>query len=285
MYLQDTVFVFADNPSVYKRGRGFMKKDRIFFPRTYRHFQVDSRQQALFVVLCIIPVLLLLLFFYPNLTEAISGWVIQLLRTGMPDVALFVGQSDFIPLFGSVHYVAGLPTVYPSFNFSMINLAAALILLWVCFSSKRRGKPLSIYFAMNLLIHLIACIYFAIVPTDFPYTATTYSDLYMKLQVAIWLSFIVIAGLATGLLMTQSVWLRLAAFFSILLYSLVFGFVRYLTFLYIIYAGSILYFPSLFLTLGPFFDFLYLVFLYSVFADIVIKQTSTNEGRSAWQWF
>ena len=259
-------------------------KDRMYYPRTYRRFGSDSKRQILFAVFCMLPVLLLLLFFYPDLTRALSTWVIRLLQPVMPGANLYIQSGELIPLFGSVHYVAGLPTKYPDFNFSIINLGVTFALLWVCFTSKRKGKPLSIYFAMNLLIHLISCIYFAIVPMDFPYTATIHSELYLMVQVGVWITITVISGLVTGFLMVQGVGIRIAAFFCIVAYSLVFGCVRYLAFLYIVYTGSILYMPSLYFTLGPFYDFLYLVFLYSAFADIVINKTNTHKGRASWQW-
>lgn len=260
-------------------------KSKIYYPRTYRHFFADIKKQAVFILLIVTPMLLLLLFGYPELTRILSNLVVQCLNFIVPSPDLAIEQAAYMPVFGEVHYVVMLPTTYPNVNLILINLVITLSALWFFFASKAKGRPVSIYMSMNLLIHLISCIFFLLAADYFPYTAVEYSELYIKQQIGIWLSFIVIAGLITGFLLATSLRMRIAVFFSIILYSFVFGCVRYLTFLIIVYIGSVLYVPILFFMLGPFFDFLYLVFIYCAFVNHIVKKTTKDNPLEVWQWF
>ena len=261
-----------------------VQKAQIYYPRTYRRFKEDYKNQWLFILLCVVPSLILLLAFYPQMTELLSRAVSYCLSEVIPAPLLGVQTSEYIPLLGGVSFVE-LPSVAPTFPFCVANLLVTCGLLWFCFSAKRKGKPLAIFFSIMLLIHLIACIYFSFASDDFPYSASAYSELYMKQQVGIWLSFTVIAGFVTGFMNNGSIPARCLTFFGIMLYSLIFGSVRYLTFLYIIYMASSLYMPVMFFSLGPFFDFLYLVFFYGVFIKYVVHRVNTGERRSVWKWF
>jgi hypothetical protein len=261
-----------------------MKKTQIYYPRTYRHFQSERRRQWLFFLIFVVPCLLILLIFYPEITRVLSAYVIKALSFIMPHEDLNVEYSIYLPIFGGIHYVAALPTTAPTLKFTLLNTAVVLILMWIALTRKHRAKPFFIYIAMNLLFLLLSCIFFIAAPSYFPYSATDYSELYIKLQLGIWLSFIVIAGVVIGFLTVSKMRWRICAFFGIILYSFVFGCVRYLTFLLILYKASILYMATLFFTLGPFFDFLYLVYLYAIFAKHVTTSTNNQEGRALWKW-
>jgi hypothetical protein len=260
-----------------------MKKAQIYYPRTFRHFESEGKRQWFFFLFFVIPTLILFLAIYPELTRILSANVIKALSFVMPHEDLVVESSLYLPIFGGIHYVAALPTNKPSLLFSFINAGIVLLLLWIFLSNKYRRQPVSVYIAMNLLVLLISCIFFIVAPNDFPYTATDYSELYIKLQLGIWLSFIIILGIVIGFLIACNLRWRIFAFFGIMLYSLVFGCARYLTFLLILHKASILYLPTLFFTLGPFFDFLYLVYLYATYAKHIATATS-NEGRALWKW-
>ena len=244
-----------------------MNKTQIYYPRTFRRFKADYKNQWLFVLLCVAPCLLLFLFFYSPLSRLLCQGVQWCLRGVFGDQALSIGYGEYLPAF------------------CLVNLAVTLALLALCFTRRNRGKPLAIYLAIALLIHLISCIYFLLAADFFPYTATQYSELYMKQQVGIWLSFLAIAGFITGFMNNGTLLSRCVTFFGIMVYSFVFGSVRYLVFLFIVSKASSLYMPSMFFTLGPFFDFLYLVYFYGVFVRHVITRVNTGERRSVWEWF
>ncbi len=261
-----------------------MNKTQIYYPRTFRRFKADYKNQWLFVLLCVAPCLLLFLFFYSPLSRLLCQGVQWCLRGVFGDQAISIGYGEYLPVLGGVYYLA-VPNQLPGPAFCLVNLAVTLALLALCFTRRNRGKPLAIYLAIALLIHLISCIYFLLAADFFPYTATQYSELYMKQQVGIWLSFLAIAGFITGFMNNGTLLSRCVTFFGIMVYSFVFGSVRYLVFLFIVSKASSLYMPSMFFTLGPFFDFLYLVYFYGVFVRHVITRVNTGERRSVWEWF
>jgi len=159
------------------------------------------------------------------------------------------------------------------------------MLFLICVLNKRRRLPLAIYFAMNLLVQLFASVYFFLAPGAFPYTISDYSGLYMIQQLCVWLSFIVIAGVTLGLLTVERLGFKTLGFLAIMSYSLVFGSVRYVLFLWLLQTCSILYMPLLFFALGPFSDFLYFVYIYGHINDRMVKRMNTVEGQGKWQWF
>jgi len=118
----------------------------------------------------------------------------------------------------------------------------------------------------------------------FPYTASDYSDLYIKQEVSLWISYLIISGLITGFIGFKDILRKMIVMISIMLYSFLFGIVRYIFFLYVIHEFSILFMPVLFFTLGPFFDFLYFVFFYGIYVDKAVKRYASAKGRGQWEW-
>lgn len=263
-----------------------IQKRQIYFSRAYRHLEPNKKEQWLFLLLFVLPSLILFLIFYTKVSYALSIWVKHALSACIPNSCLGIAYSNFLPVFGGIYYVQ-TQNLLPSDQEVIINLALTIVLLAVgLFSSrnKKGGTPLSIYFAIVLLLHLIACIYFTFAKEFFPYSATKYSELYMLQQVGIWMSFLVLAGLVTGIVGYGRIAGKLLTFLAIIIYSFIFGCVRYLTFLFIVSAASSLYMTTLFFSLGPLYDFLYLVCIYSIFINVQIKHFDQGEGRLKWHW-
>ena len=262
------------------------QKTQIYFARTYRHLKPDNKERWFYLLGCILPCLVLLLSFYTKISYALAVWVKRAFTAFIPESSLGIAFGEFLPFFGGVYYVE-IPIVMPSIQEAAINIAVTLVLLYICFHHVRiskGGTPISIFFCMILLTHLIASIFFMFAKDFFPYSATDFSGLYIKQQVSIWLSLLVLTGLFTGVLGYGSVVGRLITFFGIMVYSFVFGCVRYLAFMYIISTESILYMATLFFTLGPLFDFLYLVSFYGLYINSQIKRFNQGEGRLNWHW-
>lgn len=114
--------------------------------------------------------------------------------------------------------------------------------------------------------------------------ADQFSNLYMKQQIGIWLTFIVLSGLVTGFLGNRGYLYKILTFLATMAYSLVFGVVRYILFLYLLQQFSILYMALMYFVFGPLFDFLYFVGIYSIFANKMVKMYDTGEGREDWEW-
>jgi hypothetical protein len=201
----------------------------------------------------------------------------------MNEEIMRTGYDQFMPFFGGVFYIH-LPGAQPDLKFILINIVVTILLLWFFFSGKRFGHPVSIYFGVALFIHLVSCVFFFFGTSLFPYSATVYSELYVKQQVGIWLCFLLISGLVTALLGTGNVFLRIGTLVGIMAYSFVFGFVRYFVFMYIVSNVSVLYMAALFFALGPFFDFMYLVFIYGMYVEKIIDVYDSDKGRDVWQW-
>lgn len=258
-------------------------KRKIYYARTYRHLAVNKIESVFYLLLLVLPCFLLLLFNYGTVTEWTCDFTMSVLGKHLPDVRLVRESGEFIPMLDAVQMV-GVPTVYPSQNFVLGNLGLVFFLIWMLLHFMKQSNALSIYLILNLLVHVINCIYFLFAGRYFPYSALEFSDLYIKQQVGIWLSFLVIAGLLTGLLGKGMIIRRFLVMAFIMLYSFAVGTVRYIVFLYIIYRYSLLYMAIFFFCLGPFFDFLYLVGIYCFYLNRMIKIYDRNDRLEEWKW-
>lgn len=258
-------------------------KKQIDFARTYRRLTVNKLETTLYLLLFVLPFLILLLLYYSKITYGITQISSYILDGYIPVNSNRVGSSQLLYFFGEVNFLK-MPNVIPDFKFILVNFIVALICLIFCATGKRAGQPLSIFLIMVLLTHLSSCLFFTFFSEYFPYTASDYSELYIKQEVSIWISFVIISGLITGFLGFKGIIRRMITMISIMSYSLVFGIIRYIFFMYVIYKCSILYMAVLFFILGPLFDFLYFVFFYGIYIDESIKRYDSEQGRGQWEW-
>lgn len=258
-------------------------KPKIYYARTYRHLKVKKAESFLYLLLLMLPSLFLLLLSYGTLTEWMCSLAIRVLQKALPGVTILRQSQDFLPVFGGIQMVS-TPTVYPTTGFVLVNLSVTLFLLWLLIGVWRRIAAMSIYLEINLLVFVVNCAYFLFAGSHFPYTAEAYSRLYMAQQVGIWICFLIIAGLLTGFLGTGMLPARVVTVALVMLYSFVFGAVRYVLFLYILYRFSVLYMALFFFCLGPFFDFLYLVCICGGYLNHITKTYEKKGGREMWEW-
>lgn len=260
------------------------KKETIFYARTYRHLDRDLKRQLAFVLLLVLPAVVLYLLFYRHVTYAVSSWASGVLAEALgAQEAYPIGAHEYIPFFGPVSYVA-LDSSLPSMPLVLGTAFACLALCVVLTLKPVRGLPVSIFLLFGVGVQLVSCLFFFIDGSVFPYGETDYSVLYMIQQAGIWLFFIIIAGLVVGLISYGGLALKLATYAGILLYSFVFGAVRYVVYLYIVARFSSLFMATLFFSLGPFFDFLYLVFFYSLFVDRLNAKLNRRDRTEVWRW-
>ena len=262
------------------------RRANIYFTRAKRRFKVNPKEQIFYVLALIVPTLVLFLMFYTELSKFITELISIPLRQVLPEGSVGIVSSEFIPWFGGVYYVS-LPTSIPGFKEIWINIVITLTLLALSiYAAQRANKktPLPIYFTFILIIHLISCLYFLFARDYFPYTGTQYAELYIKQQIVIWFSLILLIGFVLGVIGYGKMSTRILMFFVLAAYAFVFGVARYLAFTYLVTAGSALYMATFFFTLGPLYEFLYFVFFYSVFVNREIKYYGYGEGRDLWQW-
>lgn len=258
-------------------------KNQIYLARTYRHLRVNKKKSILFLVLVLLPTLVGMLLGYGKVSEWMAQIVTSVFQVVEPHLEISYEWHTFIPGLASLKIVA-METTYPDVKFILINIFIAFLLIVVGRISKKKMNPFSIYITMMMFVHLINSIFFLFVKNAFPYTATDYSELYMKQQLGIWICFIVLVGLVVGILGSGKMYLKVATFLGIMSYSFIFGILRYVVFLFIIYKCSMIYMALFFFALGPFFDFLYLVAIYGIYIDKVITVFSEGKEREEWIW-
>lgn len=256
-------------------------KSQIFYARTYRHLQFNLRSCLIYILLFVIPAVILLLFSY----EIPAAWMCSAAEWFLDNTADLTAEilsCDFIPSLGAVSYLT-FETTVPNLSFVLWNLAVTLLLVTLLNVRPLRGHPLSIFLNISLFVHTISCVFFLLAGNLFPYEAADYSKLYVQQQVSIWIAFLILMGLVEGILGRCSIFFRILITLSLLLYSFLFGTIRYCLFLWLLHQASVLYMPVMFFTLGPFFDFLYFVMIYAVSTESIIAKNE-HEYQNEWDW-
>ncbi|MEG0962105.1 MAG: hypothetical protein RR139_00450 [Lachnospiraceae bacterium] len=259
-----------------------LEKQNIYYARTYRHLQISAKQVFPYFVFFVLPCVILYLLFYSKISWYLAQKAYDFLSAVIPTAQMSITKGEFLPFFGDVYSVQ-LPGTMPSVSFILINILVSLLLILICTRMKGASKAVAVFSIISLSTHLVSCFYFLFWGTNFPYTLSDYSDLYMKQQIGIWLLFMLVSGMATGLTVNSGFKKHLA-FLATMIYSFVFGCIRYVGFLFLLYKASSLYMAALFFVLGPFFDFLYLVCIYSYFIKRVIIGYGEREKGVDWQW-
>lgn len=265
-----------------KRKQKDYIKSQIFYSRTYRRLKIHYPSMLIYFLLCVIPCLIAYTYKFTEISRLITDGAMTLLSSIIPISELGISYAEVSPYFGGI-YSLTLPSKMPSFTLIILNIFITLILIMIFSLAKNDIKPISIYFNIILLIHLSSCIFFLLASRFFPYTASEYSELYMKQQIGIWVAFFVITGIIIGSSGNSGI-LKYITTFIIIGYSFVFGALRYIVFLFILSKGTLLYMAVLFFILGPLFDFLYFVYFYSLFAKRLIARYDDKKRRSQWLW-
>lgn len=256
-------------------------KKQIYYSRTYRHMKFNRKTSLIFLLGFVLPLTVLLFLFYDEFTYLMcycARWFLN----SVCGIELTMKTADFIPFLGHVHYI-DFSTKLPEMSFVLANAGISLLLILVLSTGKLKGKPISIYLDITLLVHIIGCVFFLLSGNKFGYTVSDYSQLYVQQQVGIWMTFVVLIGLVEGILNKESILYRIMIVLSVLAYSVLFGIVRYALFLLILNKFSVLYMPVMFFTLGPFFDFMYFVMIYSISTNHMIKKI-IDRKNDQWQW-
>lgn len=259
-----------------------IKKRKIYYSRTYRRLQRFGVKEILIVATMIIPALILFFIFLSKLTMFMSWAAVKVLSAEFDGILAQIVQMK-VPFFGKI-FIVEMPTIYPDKFQIFMNLIIMCIFFLILGTGKRKTKPLSIFLMITVVIHMINCLFLLFASNFFPYTVYQYSDLYIKQQIGIWFIFIILAGMVTGCVGRKGFLTKFFAFVSIMIYSLVFGVIRYILFLYLLQRFSILYMALMFFVLGPFFDFLYLVGIYALFINRIEDVYNTPKGREEWRW-
>lgn len=266
-----------NRPNETHKGQPPDLKSLIYYHRAYRKIPDAGRYILLKYLILIAPFLVAVLLVYPDLTLIMSKFA---------KYTLMSSSSDSIEILNKPYMLRNIyllvpPTKYPSPLFTYIIFLFSLSGIVLTTRKIKIAKPIALWIAFLSSINLLSSIFFILAPTLFPYNAGEFSDLYIKTQINIWLFIPVIMGMT--LLPLPSGYLpKFLVISATLLYSIIFGVVRYGVFLYTIAKFSLLFMPVLFFNFGPLMDFFYIVSGYSLYVSILSKKTGRD--IKVWNW-
>ena len=258
------------------------KKKQIYYARTYRRLELDLKACILFACLLVLPTVSLLIVFMDELTKLMTDIGVMILSAVIDPGDIVIKSIDYAIL-NTIYYI-DIPMKYPDLWLIVGNLVVCLAILLLFRIIKKMGRPLAIFATFAIMIHIVSCGFFAFASKYFPYTMADYSELYMKQQIGIWLTFAILAGLVVSFMGAKHYGLKLITFLGIMLYALVFGIIRYVLFLFVLHQFSALYMALLFFVLGPTFDFSYFVIIYALFVNKTICNSESGESKEIWKW-
>jgi hypothetical protein len=254
-----------------------MPKSLIYYHRAYRKITGSGWLFLVELVVITLPLSILVLFAYPYITEQMSRITQAVLSSYyLPGTVKVIVQSFIL---GNVSIVS-VPGTNPSALVSFVNFVISLVLI-VFLPYTKRGRNIAIYIVFLAVINLVSALFFTLSPSEFPYTATEFSELYIKTEISMWLFIPLILGMAF-LPLPASILPKLLLIVFALVYSVIFGTLRYTIFLFIISKFSVIYMALLFFAFGPLIDFVYIVGIYCFYTSKLAKKLKGSE--TVWKW-
>ena len=227
-------------------------------------------------LICAILVDVIILIIYPSLTYSVS-YVGKLIFSNsytqyqIINMPFILGDVFLLDIFGK----------YPTQTFSIYAALFSLLIIVVVPLASFFTKPFAIWMILVSFINFVSSVFFIFFANYFPYSMVIYLDLYMKTMICVWLIIPYILLLGFIPLPTNFVQKLKIIFFS-MLYSVIFGCVRYLVYIFILREFSYLFMAIIFFMFGPFFDFVYIVSFYSVFVSNLAEKIQGDESKWGW---
>jgi hypothetical protein len=175
-----------------------------------------------------------------------------------------------------------LPTLQESFLYLLVSSLSLLFLI-------SRLNPLSKYISLWLMyiafVYFVSSFYFVFFSNSFPYTERDFAVLYILQQTGVFLFIPILLALSLSIFTFS--WLNLllntiTITFS-LMYSSVFGGLRYIVFAYTLKNFSYIHMPAMFFLFGPLLDFIYIVSFYSLCLYMTIRLLQKRQ-EGFYQW-
>jgi hypothetical protein len=254
-----------------------MEKTLIYYHRAYRKITGSSRAFIFEFFFTTIPLSIIILFLYPMITAQMSLFTYKFLLPYYPTGSIFLLEKTFI--LGNVSMVV-VPGSYPSIMTCLINFIISFAMIFLLPKTKI-GRNFAIIAVFWAMINLSSVLFFSVIPFEFPYTVEDYSELYVKSEVSMWFFIPFILGIAFLPLPSSFIPKILIIIFTTV-YSIIFGTLRYIVFLYIVSQYSVLYMAILFFAFGPLIDFVYIVGIYSYYTYFLAKKLKGDD--SIWKW-
>jgi len=254
-----------------------MKTSLVYYHRAYRKITGSGWLFFLEFILTAIPLSLIVLLVYPVITAQMSLFTYKFLSSYYLPGSIFLVEKSF--LLGNVSIVT-VPGSYPSVMTCLINFIVCIAMIFLLPKTKI-GRNFAIIAVFWAVINLTSVLFFSITPFEFPYTVEDYSDLYVKSEVSMWLFIPFILGIAF-LPLPSSFVPKIFLIILTIIYSVIFGTLRYIVFLFIVSKFSVLYMAILFFAFGPLIDFVYVVGIYSFYTYFLATQLKGDD--SIWKW-
>lgn len=253
------------------------------YPRTYRYMSNNFFKSAIyFIGIFILPLFLILIPNIDKITYEFSWRAADTLTKVIPGSFVSIAKTHFIT--GNSIYFPSLNDTYMKPEHLMINIIVVSLIFIFFITGKRKERPFSIFIAFETSAFLINALYFVFKAEYFPYTIYDFSELYIRQQIWTWITFIILYGIGTSCLGDGSYFYRILIGVMLIVYSVVFSFVRYILFMYILYNYSMLYMMNMYFTFGPLFDFLFLVEAYGFILNHIIKVVGKENKKEVWLW-
>ncbi len=239
--------------------------------RSYR--VINITKGVFFQVLLLLLPLDLILLVVPQITGLMNVAAIS---------AIHPHFSSIIPInfFWGQLYTVDLIGKYPDALTSFIVLAFSAGGI-AFFLLSKISLPVALYGEYVFIVNCISAIYFVFFPASFPYSVRDYSELYIKLQSGLWM-FLPIIMLMSLLPLPATGYSKLGASMITLVYSVVFGFARYVISLYVLVNYSYIWMAVIFFVFGPLLDFVYIVGVYSFYLSLIAERYKSNVKM--WRW-
>ncbi|MDY0110159.1 MAG: hypothetical protein RBT60_09510 [Candidatus Krumholzibacteria bacterium] len=254
-------------------------KYHAYFHRAYRRMSRLSRGHVALMVLFVLVLEILLVLFYRPLIDRYIGAVGRLAAAcGVPTSVL---HYPFLPVLVEDFPILESGFVFPDTRLALMNFLVGVLVILIVPHVRRLWKPLRIYVVYLALLNSASAAFFLLWPGRFPYNMAEFSQLYMGTQLGIWFMIPLVMGLVL-LPVPSSVGEKLLVMLATGAWALLFGVLRYASFLYIFDTGSVIYMAAMFFALGPFLDFVYMVAIYSIYLNLVALRV--HGAEDTWRW-
>jgi hypothetical protein len=254
-----------------------MAKSIIYYHRAYRKITRSGWVSLFEILVTTLPLSVAILFSCHIITVYMSSITCSILSSYWPQENIHLIEKPFLASHVWVVSVAG---TFPSALTSLINFVVSLILM-ILLPRVKQVKNVAVFIAFLAGINLVSSVFFTLWPSSFPYTGTEFSELYVDAQVSIWIFVPIILGFAL-LPLPARILPKIFLIFLAIIYSFVFGTLRYILFLYVITKFSFIYSALLFFSFGPLIDFVYVVGIYCLYTSRLSQGLKNND--TVWKW-
>lgn len=252
-------------------------KTIIYYHRSYRKIAGSGWSFLLALIAVGFSLSLAVIFFCPFLTKWMSLITKGVLSPYYSTGTLHIIEKSFIWKNVSMLEINGL---HPSTPAIYVNAVISLLVI-VAMIPIKKYKNIAVFIIFLTFIHLVSALFFMFFGYAFPYTGTEFSELCVKSQIGMWI-FIPIILVMAFMPLPATMASRLSVLIVTMMYSFVFGALRYIVFLFIISEFSVIYMALLYFAFGPLVDFIYIVGIYSIYNSRLSK---TLKGKEAvWKW-